>query len=357
VELIKIKISKGDFGKKFRLLDGSFSGAYNRGIDINRARKLAKNWSEVKEYGQVTLTRVQNTSRWMTQADMLKHLNVGTARALKRLVSKGHVKLKFSRPDGEAVIAFYQQQTTPYWGDSEHEVYYIVDGQHRIYAASELIEGDTHLYAIVRNSTSKPNKKSGFRVDKAVSALNSGTAFRLKDWLRTEQSHSPWPKAFKSGGRSPLYTEAQYTLTWPAIMRGVSVAHSSLKQGKIFAGGHRSKTILSCWRGENVDQEFLTQSVEAINWFYDQLDSRGSSLRRANGVLYGYKSVACVVLAYIQNSRRLSNGRPKSMVDAGQGMVLKEYSLRGMNEFVGPFMAGINYRKRRLLEVFGESGR
>ena len=356
MDLIKIKISKGDFGKKFRLLDGSFAGAYNRGIDVNRAKKLAKNWEDVQEYGVLTLTRVQATSDWMTKAEMIKHLGV-TDRALRRRVKSGHVKMKYVRPESGNVKQYYQEQTTPFQGDNEHEVYYIVDGQHRIYAASEIIEGDTHLHAIVRSSTSKPNSKSGFRADKAVSALNSGAAFRLKDWLRTEQAQSPWPKVFEKAGRLPTYTEAQYTLTWPAIMRGVTMAHSSLKQGGISGGGHKSGVILSCWRGEDVSAEFATQCAEAINWFYDELDKRPAAVRRANGVLYGYKAVACVILTYIQNSRRLMRGRPACMIDAGQGLILKKNNLRGLREFIRPFMSGINYRKRLRLEVFGENGK
>jgi hypothetical protein len=293
-----VSIKKGDWGKKFVPLNGE-GDAYNRPLRKSRGKGIVRNWERIRLHTGVVLMPLPG-------------------------------------------------ETDKYW---------VVDGQHRIWAAADLLGRATTIWARVLD----PSKAESSDMSEAIDTINGQqVSFRLKDNLNNTKAKSMWPDIFRILGREPAYTEKKYELTWPSISRAILYADQSLKGKRIGALTTRKGTVVEeVWLKKYPRAQALDRA-KAVCWMYDVLDAQTDEVKKKVGHLYGYKAVAMSILAYTLNMNlRTLETRPNKLVVSPFTDDLKRLGSRAMSVYSAAWLKAINYRivSRNTIMVFGNNGR
>lgn len=244
--------------------------------------------------------------------------------------------------------------------EDDDGAYTIIDGQHRIYAASKYCNRPVQFTAIIRgNIDNKPE---------AVTAMNVGASFRLKDHLKVNRNDSPWPEPFKAlmlskGAHdslvSPSYGAKQASVCWHLIMRARSLADHLAKTRSFKTKYFTTRTIVDgVW--STYTKDGIHRTASAICWFYGPLAELHAAERRSIQGLYGYRSMAMAMLTYdlhASSGEASISGRPLKMAELA--LQLRHVSTMSMSIYADEWVRLLNYNKRSSsrLSIFGLDGK
>jgi len=208
-----VSIGKGDFGKKFKLVDGTVDYYQNRLMTDSHAKSLLDLWPVVRH-------------------TPLMLLYVGNG------------------------------------------VYLILDGQHRICAISEILQPEKpiEMHAVVffsEKDLPKALEKYPTAVSSFVTVLNmAARPFKVVDEMFTNWITSTWNNVTNLRGLQHLCTWGKTAGTqfkWSEVARGAYLA-SREKHVQVISGPSQ-KRILAKWN--SVDAAFVQGKLDALVWWSD----------------------------------------------------------------------------------------
>jgi hypothetical protein len=272
VEYQEVTVKQGDFGTKFLPLQNA-----NREIDPLWARKMTSDWD-----------------------------------AMSR----------------QTVLVLYQDPS------DKPGVFRIIDGQHRIYAASEWGSKDgTTFEAQIRKG---PN----FRMVDQVANLNLGKRYRTQDHLRNARDESLWPRIFAEHDLEPAFVRSGPKLGWPAIVSGFWMA-----DGKTSGFATSTKAQLELWRTRDVNTlHRVDEAAQVLLWWKPACDKASSehklyTLHSAVGISFALRLWRANV-----ESRSLASAPQRLLawphlkeireLTAARGATVGEFLLAGVNQDV-----------------------
>jgi hypothetical protein len=272
VEYQEVTVKPGDFGTKFLPVQNM-----NREIDVAWASKLSSDWDAISR---------------------------------------------------QTVLVLYQDPK------DKAGVFRILDGQHRIYAASEWGSKDgTTFEAQIRKGA--PN-----RLVDQIANLNLGKKYRAQDHLRNARDESLWPSIFAAHDLEPAFVRSGPKLGWPAVVTGFLMA-----DGKTSNAATSTKAQLALWRTRDVDTlHRIDEAAQVLLWWKPACDKASAEYKlytlhsavgisfalrlwRANGGTDGVAALASApqrLLAWpqLKEIRELT---------AARGATLESYLIQGVN--------------------------
>jgi hypothetical protein len=282
VEYAKIYVGPGDFGTKFRTVPNA-----NRQIDRNWARKLWSSWDTV---------------------------------------------------EGQTMLVLYPDPVEP-------GVFRILDGQHRIFAASEWGTKPSVFEAQIRPA---PTTKE---VAGQIANLNLGKRYRTSDHLANARSGSLWPSVFEKRGIAPVYTRSGPKFNWPAIIGGTLLA-----SGKTSADATDPDNQRELWL--TADPSLIEEVASTLAWWKPAVDGAAKIYK-----LYTLQSITGI--AFALELCRENAGKPSLKGTPARLLSWPELpSIRPLTAARGVLLGdallkGVNYRlwDNNLLTWHGKTGR
>ena len=233
----------------------------------------------------------------------------------------------------------------------DEDSYHIIDGQHRLYCASEFLDSSTTINAIIRDDLSSSD------LIKGVTTLNLGTRFRLKDHLAVNKDESFWPVYPHEFNKDLTFTERTATLNWSNLMRARAMVDHIKTSGALSHKSISSKEILyNIWLNSNYSRVDMERTFQALHWFLGPINNhsiQNAQKRQA----YTSKSICMAILAYEQNKHLIRGNEPVNMLNSGAFQEMAHMAGRSMTVYGNVWMRAINYKKRYTLKVFGMDGR
>ena len=282
----KVVVKPGDWGGKFRPFEGAYR-ANNREIAPRHARALLDKWDSVVAESTLVLTEDVRTGAFL-----------------------------------------------------------IVDGQHRVYAASELREKPTTFYAEVRSVDQMPSDPAA-----QIANLNMTRRFRSVDFLQSQKDHSLWPKLLEERGLTPSYGGATgRNLTWMAVLMGVAYARNH-RNNVAQTTGTNAEGMLELWLSH--DPEVLEEMkvvADVLNWWLP-----GSKIAEARGVkaMRSSMGIAFALLLVDKNQgNRLLDSAPQRIATWPPLESVKGLTAARGQDLWKQLAIAMNYRQREPVLIF-----
>lgn len=196
MRLKRITVNPGDFGEKYKTLDGH-GDAHNRPPNEEWAKKLCK-------------------------------------LGLAEVATIGVVMLLESEVDGQ---------------------YYIIDGQHRIYAASEL---EARLFCFVAVIIERGYEPAN--IAKMVADLNAGRRTTPAERLSIFKEHSSWYDEFTKKRGIVLVNK-----DWPLFLRGIYAGTCALNKDQWNAKYLDIDPLVNFWK--HTPPALIEESIKVYNWW------------------------------------------------------------------------------------------
>jgi hypothetical protein len=238
-QVIKVmEVGPGDLDTKFFFLQG-FAGASNRTLDRRMARKYAK---EISDY---TLANV--------------------------------------------ILVEKKGESGKYW---------VVDGQHRLYAISELRKQTYAVSTVIW--TWEKFESLGISMSDFVSALNQGKAFTPSDDFAVHFGQSAWPPMFQAVGLSPGMSNTSKAYCWHGLVRTFLIWEDmERKQAVARPGGQQRGRRTEAWESQDPEVvERVRMLAEAMAWWRPVAEA--ARARKVNS-LYATNVLAIAAIMYREN--------------------------------------------------------
>jgi len=281
----------GDTGKRFKLLNG-YSGAFNRDISKDHARYLMQNWETVVE---------------------------------------------------ETVLVLIPDPAEP-------GTFFVLDGQNRLYGASELCKTPTTFQVQVRDPVQ-------FRstIAEQVAHLNLGKKFRTADHLKNSHQQSWWPAAFEANQLFPGPGKGHTTLNWPSILQGVIIAKMARSMGS--AKTSNTNALRDLWLTQDPTMLAEMGRIASIIAWWREADE-GASARKIF-TLHSGTGLAFALLLYEQNSDNLKLSEvPARLLQWPELPNIRNFTAGRGGALFKELLDGVNYNlKKNLFTVLGSTGR
>jgi len=295
---VVITIHPGDFGTKFKFLEGHRNG-WNRPVREAHARKMRNSWRDIQLKTEVHLLKVSET------------------------------------------------------------VHYVLDGQHRIWFAAMCLGKTTELRAIIWDSVEDLPGMGGIheKVPQYVEGLNStAKSWTVADHLFNYKELSPWPAIAERMGLHPVY-KAGGALSWPGIIRAFSLLlKSGTKPSPSFSD---PKAMVEVWL--NTPPKVIEECLTAIQWWVPYAEGAQEALSNGCRftVLWGYSFLLLSLLLWRQNDPATLRNIPVHRFQTASVMSFRGVSHSRINtEIVPGYMKLINFKTRtRAVTLFGDDGR
>jgi hypothetical protein len=287
VKYTRVTIRPGDFGTKYLPVQNA-----NREIDTKWAKKLWENWPSV---------------------------------------------------EGETILVLYQDP-------KDAKVYRIIDGQHRIYAASKWLTGkkEATLEAQIR-----PSPVGGLKaVANQISHLNLGKRYRTQDHLANTRSGSLWPDIFRAQGLEPVYTRSGPKFSWPSIIGGYLAS-----KGMTSVKATSAEEQLDAWLMKDPNE--ILWCAKTLSWWKTACDGASKTHR-----LYTLQSL--MGIAFALKLCRENQGKMTHLSSVPSRLLMwpELPSVRGFTAARGALLPeallkGVNFRlhSENLLTYNGKTGR
>jgi hypothetical protein len=138
---------------------------------------------------------------------------------------------------------------------------YIIDGQHRIAAASSMDTPQVMLARVYRYDEIPMN------VDEWVTAINQGQkSFRLGDYLATHRSYSLWPDVFDEVGVQVGFNPSRTRAVWASVIRGARYGLMLLEKGQLVPVKQlRINDAITFWETEDI--EMVRRVAHFVKWW------------------------------------------------------------------------------------------
>lgn len=294
---IIITVNPGDFETRFFCLEG-LGGACNREINEDYVRRLGRSWNTVK-------------------------------------TSRVEVVL---RPDGN---------------------YWIIDGQHRISAASRREEATRFKAACWPSVRALVDYLAHQRLSLAqyVEAEGASRTFKSGDKLHNSQLESPWVEPFKAVGLSPSYKGKRRGLTWNGVLNARINVDRSIAEQRFVDGRVLQPERLEMWR--SCPDEVLERTADAYR-LWSPFVRRAQKARALRFLTKPTLLTAWLLIYEVGTPSDLVPGvisRIEEATDDDLRALAFECS-GGLREAVLHILKMANHKRtRHILSVFGQSGR
>lgn len=294
-KLESIEVRKGDFNSKYLNLMG-YDEAHNRILREEHAKKLIKVWDKVQG-------------------------------SLVELVEE----------DGRFLI---------------------INGQHRIYAASTYLNGHTSRFDAVIYSREELAARGIDLVEHTANA-NAGKAQTVNDLLAMYQERSVWRDTFEEHGLKPEVKQASGTLTWANIIRAHVAVRRSLAIQRFYSASSSSvtrQTLLEEW--QNTPDEEVRAAAFLVKWWLPAAqkakeERKVLSLFSANALYAGF------IIYHSNYTSPIINDAPERLADWAELPNVVRWAKQGhARQMTEAALYGMNFKRTtNVLTVFGMTGR
>lgn len=211
------------------------------------------------------------------------------------------------------------------------DVFRIIDGQHRIYAASKWgPEAGVTFEAQVRSGP-------GRRVVDQIAKLNLGKRYRTLDHLKNARDESLWPDIFEKYGLQPGFTRSGPKLSWPSVVAGYCMA-----DGTVSVRATSAPVQLAAWRtNDHTALTLVDEAAQILAWWKPACDGASSehklyTLQSASGLAFALQlyreNVGKPALKDVPQRILEWPGLPEIReLSAARGSSLAEHLLKGSN--------------------------
>ncbi len=288
---LDLVIPTGSFGSLFKMLEGAF-GAHNRPVNPVKRNSMAQDWMDPIA-GLVTLVRCR---------------------------------------------------------DGAVDYYYIIDGQHRLSAAS--LRGGVTLSCAIYEEEDLPYED----VKKWITYLNTlKTIFRTVDYLMTHSSDSVWPTVFEQSDVPPAYANSQSALTWVTVVRGFGVGRYIYRKQAITDGPYfKPGRYINLWT--KTPKEQVDEMQKWYEWWRPFTEEAGvRNIKAASS----YRAAALSIALWLENK----DVRPEQLARVPERMLrFPEINTlhyhTALRDLAPTFLKGANYKcSSNLLTIAGSTGR
>jgi len=227
--------------------------------------------------------------------------------------------------------------------------FFILDGQHRIYMASDYRTEPTTFEAQIRNVDDFDDP-----IVVQVEKLNLGTKFSIGAHLANSQAQSRWPDIFEEFGLDPTFNNGRSRLSWPKIMRARIAADKCARTGRLPSGTSNLANILEMWR---TDDEDLIRDTAAILAWWETGASAAAQMKVYT--LRSYNALAFAILLWEENREQPHLlEAPTRIARFNELPLIKGLPHSKVRDLFDLLIRGVNYkRKTRLLTILGDDGR
>lgn len=183
--------------------------------------------------------------------------------------------------------------------DEETGIYYVLDGQHRIEYAATVLKETVTFNAIIRTK----EDMAGLSLAQWILDRHSGRRFSMAHILQTLKGKSIWPRVFAEEGVKPAYRSKGSKLTWPAIMRAISMIMEVHRRHRVHGVVPRPSVsridMIDLWLSP--DEEMIRGYAEVIQWWNDKVAEPAYQLHDGLRTLRSYSGLATGILIYMEN--------------------------------------------------------
>jgi hypothetical protein len=278
-----------------------------------------------REYVQMSVAKGDWETRFRPIAN--RDIGVGHAKALAVVMET---------VSDQTVLVMYPHPTIK-------DVFYVLDGQHRIYAASRWgfklskrgVSNEPVTFDVQMRSG------PGSYVTDQIANLNHGRKYRTLDHLKSSQGESLWPGIFAAYQLNPAFTRSGPKLSWTSIVAGFCMADGD---GSVKAT--KAQTQLDAWRTSDPNTLHRVDAMARIlaEWWGQACD--GASSKHKLYTLQSSSGIAFALRLWRENAQDNEAtllGVPQRLLDwselpasrglsAARGAALSDHLLRGVND-------------------------
>lgn len=228
--------------------------------------------------------------------------------------------------------------------DETETKWIIIDGQHRIYAASEVLKKSTTFYAEIRADIDN--------VRKEIELENKGKKHNIADRLRIYEDMSSWPKVFKSFKLEPVHAQSKFRYSWKLIVAADLTAADYINTGN----RRRLSQNMIMDRWTQASEQDIAAIAEFLKWWEPAVDyahqSRGLYLA-------SYAVLTWMYVMWFENyGNSALKGLPQKMAQRPFMEQLRGMTASKFDEVGDILLRSANYQRRvNLLTLRGSSGR
>jgi hypothetical protein len=230
---------------------------------------------------------------------------------------------------------------------NERPSYIVLDGQHRIYAASEVLKKPVRFYAEIRHEVRDTQE--------AVRNLNRQMRHNLGDSLEVTRRDSPWPEIFAEYGLDLSYRQKRTDWCWPVVLRAFTVDQWALESGGPMAYRTNVRSNEQCidvWK--NAKPSDIRDFAEFLLWWSPAME-HGKKIRLNMGT---YDTLMIMWRIYQENPESYLKGLPKKVMRYPEIERLRGSNAAQLSNTIRLLLAAVNYKNQtRLLTFCGRTGR
>jgi len=225
--------------------------------------------------------------------------------------------------------------------------FHIVDGQHRIYTASELrktaSEFSAHIY------TPSDLTAMGTTVEDLVGGRSLQRSWAVDDWLRLYNNQSVWPAAFKSvSAPTPTFGG---NLRWSSVIAAYRMANATSQNRKFTSGGNSRGRMMVTWGDGSDEMRTEAKRIGAIvKWWHPvmvrggALKKRGTFLRNRSALSFAFLIYGRIPTAKLKDRMRERIFEYPTQLDT---CCFFSKSASAYSDFVTEMVKLVNYRSRK----------
>lgn len=286
-----ITVRSGDYNRKFHALAG-FGGAHNRVLKPNNAKLLLSKWEKIQG----------------SRVDLLE--------------ASGKL--------------------------------YILNGQHRIYAASEFLGGKSTTFK-ADIITLQDLAERGISLADYVAGANAGTPQTINDLLAMHREASAWPDIFRQHGVEAEPRQLRNGYAYSNIIRATYSRDKAITAGRIVGIDSTARDkILEVWLSYPEAQ--IAQVADVLRWW--QGATKIATQRRVT-TLYSGGSLLAALLIYHENAASpVLREAPERLGNWAELPNLGRIAPGDVKTLTSEILFAMNLKRSSyMLTVFGRNGR
>lgn len=291
--LQQIQVRKGDYGTAYLNLSG-YGDANNRILNVEHAKRLLRSWDSVK----------------MSIVELVE--------------IKGRL--------------------------------FIVNGQHRIYAASNFMNGAATSFQAVIHEQGELEAR-GIDLLEHIAHANAGKPQTINDLFTMYHQRSTWPYVFKHHGLAPETKQSMGTLTWANTVRSFLALKHSLKNKRVYAASSTipREELLKAWL--ETPSEDIIRTAQLVQWWRPVAEA--AKARKINALYSTNALYAAFLIHELNQGSPVLRDAPMRLLEWPELPNLKAWGRMGQGrEMLRELLFAMNYKRTTyFLTVWGQTGR
>jgi len=199
--------------------------------------------------------------------------------------------------------------------------YYVIDGQHRVFAVSELMSTPVKFYAVVRDADDVED------ITKLLIGRHQGKAWQSADSLFITRGGSPWVTVAEDVGFEASFKKTDRRgFSWTALLRARIVADAihRIRGTAVSAAGASMQSLIKIWL--EADPEIIQNTIAAVQWWAPvaQHWTLGPTVPASRALpargLFGFLAMAIAIAIFETNNH--------SLLQTAQQRAMRDASLR-----------------------------